>query len=249
MSEIDLNKVRETAGLPEQQNELCHVLLYTSSAQYAGECHCNSDKPTTLMVHNLLKRKRLAAVYHLNEDLPPEGFRSKNDAEEAAHSAVNTAYDTAELIFNPDSRWTIEATALMWYVPFLREQLRPVVRTLRGYRNSTGCLALINGAESALREAFRKELQQNYYHLFDRGYYLGQPELVWISGGNSHRINKKGLMGSYAIAGLEEVIEEIENDVNIRADTFLSQAHRHYCNYCRAIEDSVEESSLSNGAQ
>ena len=49
------------------------------------------------------------------------------------------------------------------------------------------------------------------------------------------------LDADYVINGLIETVDELENDVNTRADTFYSTAHQRYRAFCERIEEAAEE--------
>lgn len=209
-----------------------------------------------VLVHEKLKRDSLFRRFRLdagNSDAICRYYDRKFKAESAMKRLVNSAYDEASAIFTPGSGSCLADAAAAQYAAFIDERLMPILDKLADCAEEQvgKCRTLIEDAERALRESFHRELRGDaiYYKMYDRSYFLGKPEVEDLM--SDAEISDNPLINGiyrmlqrendYAITGLTETINELEDDVNSRADSFFSAAHDLYRGYCAKIEKIAEE--------
>ena len=125
------------------------------------------------------------------------------------------AYNKADALFNPDNKNSISTVTLSAYLNnfdktieiFLKDST-PIESMLILFKAVLKIQKLINSGNDAIKEKFSSELSNNrdYYALFDIDYYLE----------------------SARTKGIEFCLKELEDDVNIRANTYFNAAYTAY---------------------
>ncbi len=128
---------------------------------------------------------------------------------------ISTAYNKAVDLFNPDSPTSIITFTLKYYYERIDEILNDTFADMDDFKAISILLpmafkiqSLINKGSEEIREKFSSDLINNkdYYMFFDIDYYF---ELSRIS-------------------GLESALKELEEDINIKANTYYNFAYNEY---------------------
>ncbi len=165
------------------------------------------NKSSTPILQNRLFSQRITADYVISN----LGNYSLSDSVEI----IKSAYSKTIELFNPDSDNSIVNKTLSFYMDNIdsilteltagKDSLRAVSMLLPAFIKIQ---ALIYEGSDSLKQKLSSELITNrdYYTLFDLDYYI---ELSRIS-------------------GVDTALKELEEDVNIRANTYYGTAYKEY---------------------
>lgn len=240
----------ENVVLPEECGEADKDTARAAAAENGFDDFFETHTPFATLVHEKLKRSRLAHRYQLDDgDVSAEIYKHKSDAEKDIKLVVNAAYEKASAVFDREKPENIAEPAVKHYSTFLCERMTPILKLLPDCEETDKLQGLTDAAESSLRERFHDELGESYYRMYKRSYFLEKPEVENLSADAEYTdsVILNGIMElleldtDYMITGLMETVDELEDDVNSRADTFFASAHRHYQSYCAKIEEVAEE--------
>lgn len=192
--------------------------------------------------------RNVGGRYRLDDgNISTEIYRHKSEAEKEIKRVVNAAYDQASAVFDPENPENIAKPAAEEYSTYLRERMSPILSKLPACDETQRLQKLTEEAGSSLGESFQKELRDSYYRMYDRKYFLEKPEIENLSEDidYSDSVILNGIMGlldaKYLITGVMETVDELEDDLESRADTFCASAHDHYRSYCAKMEEVAEE--------
>ncbi len=165
-----------------------------------------------------LLSKKISTEYALSvKDYP-------NDADPL--DIILDAYGKAGEIFNPDSENSIATSTLCFYMENMDEALEYFIKDMDNFKALTALFkayvkvqGLINKGNEALKEKFSSELIDNkdYYSLFDIDYYLEKMR----------------------VDGIEKALSELEEDINIRANTYYNTAYKEYLDVLPGFESII----------
>ena len=165
----------------------------------------------------------------LSAKLASEYTFSRDDYEEESNPSeiINQAYKKASDLFDPESETSIVVFTLQFYMMHIDEAIELYTEDLDDFRAITKLLQAYSKIHLFMRESadsfetmLAKELSENsdYYRLFPISYYK---EL-------------------YHTADLETALDELTNDVNIRAFTYYNCAHKKYVEYLPGLKELIE---------
>ena len=199
-----------------------------------------------------LKAHKLANTTHIDSPSPALSnfYKSKSACKDARDKALKTAYTKASNLFEANSSSSIAQDAAKIYSNHLQTALFPMIDDLKNIAEERNKLTffrtieeMVINAKSNLLEEFIKELRDNqdYYNMYDISYFM---ELTDIEV-HDFRVNETGFFGllesivseniEYTVTGYFEALSEMQNDLDIRADSFYSSAHTAYRIYAKDI--------------
>ena len=140
------------------------------------------------------------------------------------------AYNNASNLFDSDSDNSIATTTLKFYMEHVDEALENYTKDMDNFKAASSLLIffikvqkLLNRGSEALEKKFSSELinNRNYYALFSLDYFL---ELARSE-------------------GIGAALAELEEDVNIRANTYYNAAYKEYLDILPGFEEVISEYS------
>ena len=141
------------------------------------------------------------------------------------------AYQKANDLFTPGSESSISISTLQFYLDHMEEAFEFFLESMDSFTALSSLLKatmkihdLKAKGEEALKRKFSSELIDNrkYYKLFDVDYYL---ELSRTD-------------------GIEKALAELEEDVNIRANTYYNAAYNDYLDILPGFEAILKSATL-----
>ena len=147
-------------------------------------------------------------------------------ADMAPAEIVIRAYQKAQNLFDPDSENSISDITLSFYRKHMDEAIECYIKGLDTFQTLSRLLLafkkaqeLHNAGADAMKEKFSAELINNrsYYALFDVDYYLERARTD----------------------GVEASLAELEEDVNIRANTYYNAAYKEFLDILPGFEDII----------
>lgn len=138
------------------------------------------------------------------------------------------AYNNASNLFDSDSDNSIATTTLKFYMEHVDEALESYTKDMDNFKAASSLLIflikvqkLLNEGSEALEKKFSSELINNrdYYALFSLDYFL---ELARSE-------------------GIDDALAELEEDVNIRANTYYNAAYKEYLDILPGFEEVISE--------
>ena len=140
---------------------------------------------------------------------------------------VIRAYQKAQNLFDPDSENSISDSTLSFYRKHMDEAIECYIKGLDTFQTLSRLLLafkeaqeLRNAGVDAMKEKFSAELINNrsYYALFDVDYYLERARTDCP----------------------ETSLAELEEDVNIRANTYYNAAYKEFLDILPEFEDIID---------
>lgn len=169
-------------------------------------------------------------IKSLSKRITKEYSISANDYSESNNPVViiKAAYSSATDLFDPDSDNSISTSTLAFYMKHLDEALEIFTKDMSNIEAATSLLSfffnvqtLINSGADTLKQKLSSELLNNkdYYQLFAIDYFL--------------ELSKTD--------GLNTALSELEEDVNIRANTYYKTAYKEYLDILPGFEEIINK--------
>lgn len=236
-------------------------------AKWAAYSHGYDDYKEThnsfsTAFHNKLKSVKIISHYSLPCDTSVVGefYTSKAACKKERDNCLEKAYQAAKDYFQPSSSKAVSKEAAEFYNNVLKQVFTPLIDRLSllcKMQNQSSAFSrlqeLVSDGYENLKRIFEKELYDNsdYYHMYNYEYFLNQTEIVK----NDYRISEDGFFKlietivadniEYTMDGIFEPINEMEKDVNDKADTFFGTAYKKYQEYISEIENLLD--SIGHG--
>jgi len=183
------------------------------------------NEPSSILseLHSKLLSQKISTEYAI--------FCQDYPVEMSYIDIVFDAYNKAKILFNSDSKQSISTETLAMYYDNIDSTIEcflsdtpPLESVLILFRTVLKIQKLINTGNQTIKEKFSSELSDNekYYALFNIDYYL---EIARTK-------------------GIEHCLAELEEDVNIRANTYFNAAYNAYIEFLPGFTEFV--SSLDN---
>lgn len=209
--------------------------------------------------HNKLKTHRIYEHYHLPFDSSVMGtfYNSRSECDAAKKSALEKAYHTAGRYITPGDSKCIAKTAAEYYHEQIQDIFTPqILKGLQKLCELNNHSSVYQKLQEILGQNKKKilslletELRESadYYNMYQFDYFMDQVEIeehdYRISEGGFFRALETLAGGSiqYTITDIHSAISEMENDLNDHANTFFNTAQSEYEDYCRDIEELLQE--------
>lgn len=207
----------------------------------------------------LLAKHRMFRGFHIvrNTSNATRFFTSKSECKRARDNCIEKAYREAELPFDISSVKCIARESARTYGEKIQAAFpSDVMASLESLLKMTGKPDLfrklkvqIADAERNLRALFEEEIRDNadYYALYDLSYFKEMADIEE----HDYRVSEEGFFRlletiatdnvEYTIRNLYSSLNEMERDMNSRANTFFTSAHMDYQNYTVQIEELLDE--------
>lgn len=211
------------------------------------------------MFHDKLKTHRMYKQYHLPFQSSVMGtfYNSRSECVSAKRSALEKAYQKAGRYLTPDNSDCIAKAAAKYYHEHIHTIFTtPILEELEKLCELKNKSFIYHRLKEMLRQDQKKllslletELRENadYYSMYEFDYFMDQVEIEE----HDYRISEGGFLraleslagGSiqYTITDIHSAISEMENDLNDYANTFCNTAQSEYQEYCRELEDLIQE--------
>lgn len=255
--EIISPKETSTEITPATPSDLHKVIDSSERERY------DAYSSTAKSIHTALKTHRLINTTHLDY---PHGalttfYNSKLKAKSVLNDILQKAYITSCNLFDVNSPDSIAYTAAKIYAEHLHSTLLRLLDELEIMAKDNNKVTLFNAtkplvidAEKNLLHEFNKELldSENYYKMYNYSYFEDLTDIEV----HDFRVNTMGLLGvieelfgatvEYTIVHCEKALREMENDLELRADTFYRRAYDIYNDYARKIVENVDSITKIN---
>lgn len=245
----DSNRVEKVRGLGK---------FFESRPQEKDDTHNTQRKS----FYQSDKGERFSKACYLNQcwviDVVADCFKSRVSAKTEAWKALDKVYNEANRFFAPESKACLADEVAEYYGACLRGRVLPILTALRekaaqkedAIENIAALERKVDEGEQVLRSQFVDELRNNSssYKMYRKGYFFEKIKIDtqnyrsgWFLGELFDRELRELFRTEYTVEGLDEAVEELQNDVSSHAELFFSAAYYKYRDYCQQIEVKAKE--------
>lgn len=239
---------------PEMENE-----AKLAAAAYGYDDFGDTHNPFMTAFHEKLKAYKPNRFHGLNRDYAnhafSETFSSKSDCEAACKRCIKEAYESAEQYLQPGNAKSFSTEAADFYSKWLKDAFAPLKEELKTLCTMNNTNSAFNAIEELIKEShknllaeFEEELQENsyYYKMYDLNYFIEKTDVetldLRLSDNNFLRFIETMIPErmQYMVSKVHEPLDEMQDDLEKREDSFFKKAFQIYQEYILKIEKQLE---------
>ena len=244
--------------LPKEENPDTAELAKEAAIVNGYDAYYENHSYLGCIFHDRLKSDKLINWHHVPYDSSVAGkfFKSKSECKAARESTIRKAYSEAEKFLSTDNSKSLAKEAATRYSEHIASVFgnnnRHILEVLSSHTNASLyamlCEKIDNCYKNLLAE-FKNEITENsdYYSLYNIEYFIEAVEIEE----HDYRVEEDFIARAletlftdsieYTITDLYSSIGEIEQDLDVYANTFFGAAYDIYRDYVAEIEDIIEQ--------
>lgn len=256
----------EQNSIPETHSQIATKALGATDAKNSAiaasenvDNFAAAHSPLTTYFHNNLKMREFFNIFALpySSTTISNFYTTKRACVNARNACIEKAYYAAQNYISPYQKKNVAHEVAAFYSKNLNATFISVIdqfETLFLLRNQASAYTqlkeLVQNSQRNLERQYNEELNDStgYYTLYTLDYFIDQTDIEthdrrFTEG--IYKILERLVPDSieYSMTNVYSSIEELENDVNARAQTFYGVAHQIYADYVEQIELLLENAS------